>query len=74
MYHFDRETSPELNLYTLINLNSGEEYTVTLEDMKSTIYSDFDILKMMSSRHPDFMLVKKERVVDFPNAGIAFNF
>lgn len=74
MYQFDRVTQPELELYTLTNLNSGEEFTVTLQDMKDSIYSEFDVLKMLSSRHPDFMLVKKEREVDFPNAGIAFNF
>lgn len=74
MLEFDRITQPELELYTLINLFSGEEYTVTLSDMRSTIYSEGEILKMLSGRHHDFMLVKLTDKLDFPDAGVATNF
>lgn len=57
MYTWDRETQPELELYTLTNLNSGEEFIVTMDDMKNSIHSELDIIKMLNLRHNDFMLV-----------------
>lgn len=67
MYQFDRISSPELELYTLTNIHSGEEFIVTMADMKQTIHSDSDIIRMLSARHPDFLLVKRERKTDFQN-------
>ncbi len=74
MLTFDRVTQPELELYTLINLYSGEEYVVSMGDMKNSIYSDADITKMLSCRHHEFMLVPNFDKLDYPNAGVATNF
>lgn len=61
-------------MYTLINLYSGEEYVVSMCDMKNSVYSDAEITKMLSCRHNEFMLVPKFDKLDFPDAGVATNF
>lgn len=66
-YHFDRIVEPEKQLYTLTNIHTGEEYIVSIEDMKQTIYSDLDILKMKTARHPDFILCEYEPQSNFKN-------
>ena len=74
MLEFDRITQPELELYTLINLYSGQEHIVTMDDMKNSVYSDAEITKMLSCRHNNFMLIPKFNKLDFPDSGIATNF
>lgn len=74
MLTFDRVTQPELELYTLINLYSGEEYVVTMDDMKNSVYSEDEITKMLSNRHSQFLLVPMFNKLDFPDSGVATNF
>ena len=54
-----RDTQPERELYTLTNLYTGEEYTVTMADMESSEYTSRDIMDMLNNNHSMFSLTKK---------------
>lgn len=57
MLSWERETQPELERYTLQNLHSGEEWIVTMDDMRNSVYSEFEITKMLTRRHSSFILI-----------------